>query len=309
LATDPERAARAHTSKAAALVVRRALPEIALPQLICTDPARALAVLLELFRSPAVADFAPGVDVRAAIEHGAQVDPEAWIGPFTYVGPGAVVGPGACIEPFSYVGAGARVGRGCHVGPGATIARGCRLDDRVVLGPGSVVGFRGFGFWRDAEEWRPLPARAGVEIGADVEVGANSCVDGGTLEPTHIGAGAKIDNLVQIGHNAVIHCRALLCGQVGIAGSVTIGEGAVLGGQAGVADHLTVGRGARVAAHSGVAQDVVDGATVAGYPAFDRPRWLRASALLRRLAEIAREVRHLRRSVEELLDRGGPSGG
>jgi UDP-3-O-[3-hydroxymyristoyl] glucosamine N-acyltransferase len=304
LLTDPSRLAEGTTSAASAFVVARAHPELPAPQLVVDDPARALARLLELF-GPERAPGEPGVDPRSAVDTGAEIDASAWVGPFAYVGPRARVGPGSRIEPFSYVGEGVVIGRDCHVGPGATLLAGAEVGDGAILGPGSVVGFRGFGFFRGEEGWRPIPAPGGVTLGREVELGANSCVDAGTLSPTRVADGVKIDNLVQIGHNCAVAARALLCAQVGLAGSVRVGEDCQLGGQVGVADHRRLGRGCRVGAKSGVAQDVAEGATVAGYPAIPHRAWLRSSVVFARLSELAREVKALseRVTAAALMDR------
>lgn len=303
---DRARAAAAAESRAGAFLVTHPMNQLEpRPQLVCADRARALGLALEAL-APGNADPRRGVDERAAVDSSARVADDAWIGPFAFVDSGASVGSGARVEPFSYVGAGAVVGRGCVVGPGVTVGPGCILEDEVVLGPGAVVGEDGFGFWRrqdPAPEWRRIPSSGGVVVGQGAQIGANSCVDRGTLGDTRVEAGARIDNLVQVGHNCSVGRRALLCAQVGLAGSVEVGQDAVLGGQVGVADHRRIGVGARVGAGSGVGQDVADAATVTGYPAYDHRAWLRTSVLLPRLGELARRVERLQRLVTQLTDR------
>jgi UDP-3-O-[3-hydroxymyristoyl] glucosamine N-acyltransferase len=277
------------------------MPELEAPQLLCKDPGRALGQLLELFREQP-SPRGCGVDPRAAVDETARVDTTAWVGPFCYVGPEVTIEAEATIEPFTYIGPRCRVGRGCRIGPGATLGD-CTLGDDVVVGPGAVIGFRGFGFWREAAGWHPIPSASGVVIEDGVEIGANSCIDRGTLSETRVGKGTKIDNQVQVGHNATLGRRVMLCAQVGLAGSVQVDDDCVLGGQVGVADHLQIGRGARVGAHSGVARDVPEGAVLSGYPAFDHRKWLRSSVLVTRLAELAREVRQLSERVAALASR------
>jgi UDP-3-O-[3-hydroxymyristoyl] glucosamine N-acyltransferase len=296
---DLARLDEAGRSQASAVLVSRHIAPLAAPQLVHADPRRVLGLLLELFGPAPPAE--QGVDPRAAVDASAKVDPGAWVGPFAYVGPRAAIAADSRVEPFCYVGAGASVGRRCTLGPGAMLAAGCRLEDDVALGAGAVIGSPGFGFWRDDMGWRRIPSAGSVTLGAGSDIGALSCVDRGTLGATRIGRGAKIDNLVQVGHNVRVGDRALLCAQVGLAGSVDVGEDAVLAGQVGVADHRRVGSAARVGGHSGVAQDVPDGAEVSGYPALPHRRWLRASALFRRLAELSRAVQELRREVARLV--------
>ncbi len=283
---------------AGAVVVRRAVDRLTCAQLICDDLKRAMALLLELFYPDD--DPGPvGIDPRAAVDPGAEVDAAAWVGPFCYIGPGAVVGAGSRVEPFTYVGKNAQVGQGCTLGPGATLLAGCDVGDDVVLGPGAVVGHHGFGYWQDADGWHRVPSRGTVTIADGAELGANTCVDRATLSDTSVGPGVKIDNLVQVGHNSVIGQRALICGQAGLAGSVILGDEAVLAGQVGVADHRTVGDGARVGAGSGVGRDVPAGEDVSGYPAVPHGEWLRGTALVRRLGELVERVRVLESRVED----------
>jgi UDP-3-O-[3-hydroxymyristoyl] glucosamine N-acyltransferase len=209
-------------------------------------------------------------DARAA----AHVDPGADVHPTAVVGPGAVIL------------AGARIGPGARVEPNAVVYGGSVLGARVVVGAGAVVGRPGFG-------WAPgpdggvvrVPQLGGVRIEDDAEIGPLATVDAGTLGPTVVGRGAKLDAHVHVGHNVEVGAGAMVAAQAGFAGSVEIGPGALVGGQAGVADHVRVGAGARVAAKAGVIGDVAPGAAVAGYPAVARERWLRATAHALRAGE------------------------
>lgn len=301
LLTDPSRLEEGRSSQASAFVVTRSIEGLRAAQLICPDASRALGQLLDLLHPPGRRDLS-GIDERAAVDDNAEVHQTAWVGPFCYIGPGARIGPRSRIEPFSYVGADARVGEDCCIGPGVTLKESCQVADRVVLGPGSVIGHCGFGYWRDDEGWHAIGSKGAVHIASDAEIGANSCVDRGTLECTRIGQGVKIDNLVQVGHNVQVRDRALLCAQVGLAGSVVVEEDALLGGQVGVADHRRIGRGGRVGAKSGVAQNVPEGAVVSGYPAFEHGRWLKSSVVFGRLGELARQVRKLRQQLASLME-------
>jgi UDP-3-O-[3-hydroxymyristoyl] glucosamine N-acyltransferase len=174
------------------------------------------------------------------------------------------------------------------------VGRGC------IIHSGAVIGADGFGFTRDEGKNRKIPQVGGVVIGDDVEVGANTCIDAGTMTPTRVGTNTKIDNLVQIGHNVEIGERVILCGGVSIAGSAKIEDDVTLAGQAGVAGHITVGRGSTVAAGSGVISDVESGAVVSGMPHMPLEEWRRAYAALRRLPDLQHELRELRRRVEDL---------
>ena len=191
----------------------------------------------------------------------ASVHRTATIGPGAVVMPGAVVGPGARVEP------------------NAVIYGGVMLGARAVVGAGSVVGRPGFG-WAASPEGGivRIPQLGGVVVEDDAEIGPLCTVDAGTLSPTTIGRGARLDAQVHVGHNAAIGAGSLVAAQAGFAGSVRVDAGVQVGGQAGFADHVRVGAGARVAAKSGVIGDVPPNATVAGYPAVERGRWLRGMA-------------------------------
>lgn len=198
---------------------------------------------------------------RAHIERGASVDPAAIIGPGAVILAGAVIGPGARIEPNAVLYGGAVIGA------------------RATIGAGSVIGRPGFRFVPSPDgALVRVPQLGGARIEDDAEIGPLCTVDAGTLAPTIVGRGAKLDAHVHVGHNAVIGAYAVVAAQAGFAGSVRIGAGALVGGQAGVADHVEVGDGAKLAAKSGVIGDVPPGAVVGGYPAVDRARWLRGVA-------------------------------
>jgi UDP-3-O-[3-hydroxymyristoyl] glucosamine N-acyltransferase len=198
------------------------------------------------------------------------------------IDPSARIGPGAVILD------GALVGAGTIIEPGAVVYGRVRIGARVVIGAGAVIGRPGFG-WAEgpSSQRRRIPQLGGVVVEDDVEIGPLSTVDAGTLSPTRIRRGAKLDAQVHVGHNAEIGPGVIVAAQSGFAGSVHIGEGTLVGGQVGVADHVSVGSGARLAAKSGVIGDVRAGAVVMGYPAVDRMRWLRAMArLLRRSGKV-----------------------
>ena len=229
------------------------------------NAASALASLLLDVAPP------PAPDAR----HAAHVDPGADVDPTAVVGPGAVIL------------AGARIGPGARIEPNAVVYGGADIGARVVVGAGAVVGRPGFG-WAPGPDGTMVrvPQLGGVRIEDDAEIGPLATVDAGTLGPTVIGRGAKLDAHVHVGHNVQVGKGAMVAAQAGFAGSVEIGAGALVGGQAGVADHVRVGAGARIAAKAGVIGDVPPGAVVAGYPAVARERWLRATAhALRATAE------------------------
>lgn len=175
----------------------------------------------------------------------------------------------------------AQLGDGCCVAPSVVLGPRVVLGARVTIGPGAVIGHPGFGWAsRKGGGLRPMPQVAGVIIEDDVAIGPLCTIDAGTLSPTRIRRGAKLDAHVHVGHNGEIGEDTIVAAQCGFAGSVTVGHHVLIGGQVGVADHVTIGDRARIAAKSGVIGDVPAGATVAGYPAIARMRWLRALAKL-----------------------------
>lgn len=197
------------------------------------------------------------------------------------VAEGAQVAPDAEIRAGAVVLGGARIGSRSVVGEGAVIYGRVRIGSRVIVGPLSVVGRPGFGFAAGpGGELVRIPQLGGVVVEDDTEIGALCTVDAGTFGPTRLGRGVKLDAHVHIGHNVQIESGTMVAAQAGFAGSAVVGVGVLVGGQAGIADHVHVGSGARIGAKSGVIGDVPSGATVAGFPAVSRMRWLRAMAKL-----------------------------
>ena len=309
--TNPRYRDQALASKAGALLVSRDLSPETLADLrtdlvLCDDAYRALADLMTaLFPVPEVV---PGVHETACVDASAQVDPTARVDAFAVVGGGSTLGPGVVI------GAHAVVGRGCSLGAGTV------LHPHVVIYDGTRIGERGGrslrcrsgrgrlrvrGGGAEAAAQVKLPQVGVVVIGDDVEIGANSAVDRATFDTTTIGRGTKIDNLVQIGHNAQIGQGCILCGQAGVSGSSRIGDRVLLAGQAGVRrpfqDRRRRAGGGQV---GGVFQEVEDGRQVAGIPAVPIAAWRRRNALQSRLPAMRSALRALERRVGELESAG-----
>jgi UDP-3-O-[3-hydroxymyristoyl] glucosamine N-acyltransferase len=221
------------------------------------------------------------------------------IGPYAVIESGAEIGDGASIGAHVVVGAGARVGAGSTHYPHDVLYPGTELGARVILHSGSAVGVDGFGY--APKDGRPakVPQVGRCVIEDDVEVGANTTIDRGSIGTTRVGRGAKLDNLVQIAHNVTVGPAALLAAQVGVAGSSRVGAGVLAGGQAGIAGHLTVGDGAQLAAQAGVVTDIPPGQIVMGFPARPRTEFLRATAGASKVSELAKRVAALERSRGE----------
>ena len=261
----------------------------------CADPYLAFATVLRLF-VPASRP-APGVHPMAVVE---GVATGATVMAFAYVGPGATVGEGSVLYPGAYVGAGAQVGRDCTLMAGSVVADGCVLGDRVWLNPGAVVGGEGFGFVPTAAGHVKIPQTGHAVLGDDVEIGANSCVDRAAMGVTEVQRGAKLDNLVQIGHGATVGPDALFVAYAGVAGSTRLGRGVVLAARAGVLGHLDVGDGVVLGADALLTEDAAAGERRSGVPAIDHRRWLRVAASLPALPELVATVRRLEAEIARL---------
>ena len=235
----------------------------------------------------------PGVAATARIGKGATLGERVSIGEYVVIGAGSKIGADAVIGAHCVVGEKATVGDGSRLWPGVTIYPGASLGGRVVIHSGARIGCDGFGYvFRDGAH-NKIPHVGRCIIGDDVEIGANTTIDRGSIDDTVVGSGTKIDNLVHIAHNVRIGEKCLMMAQVGVAGSVTIGDGAILAGQAGISGHLSIGAGARLAAQAGVFGDIPAGETWSGYPARPHRDSLRASAAVFKLAGMIRRLEKL----------------
>jgi len=237
----------------------------------------------------------PGIAPSARIGAGVSLGERVSIGEYAVIERGARLGDGVIIGAGSVVGAGAVIGAGSRLWPGATVYPGAVLGARVYLHSGARVGVDGFGYFFAGGMHNRIPHVGGCILGDDVEIGANTAIDRGSIDDTIIGKGTKIDNLVHVAHNVRIGERCLLMAQVGIAGSAVIDDDCIIAGQAGLGGHITIGKGARIAGQAGVFGDVPAGETWSGYPARPHREALRASGALFRLAGMMRRL-------EKLLD-------
>jgi len=267
------------------------------PVRVVTDQPRdaLLAVLPRLYPTPR---RAAGIHPTARIGRGARLPVDAAVDAYAVVGEGAEVGARAWIGAHCVVGAGVVIGDDVQLHPGVTLYSGTRLGHRVIVHSGARIGSDGFGYvFRDGAHGK-IPHVGRCMIGDDVEIGANSTIDRGSVDDTVVGAGTKIDNLVHIAHNVRIGRLCLLMAQVGVAGSVRIEDGCVLAGQVGVSGHHTVGAGARLAAQAGVFGNIPAGETWSGYPARPHAEALRAQAALFKLPRLIRALERLVRERE-----------
>ncbi|MCC7015987.1 MAG: UDP-3-O-(3-hydroxymyristoyl)glucosamine N-acyltransferase [Rhodospirillales bacterium] len=225
----------------------------------------------------------PGIHRSAIVDDAAVVDPSADIGPLCVIEAGAEIGPGCRIGPGAVIGRGVVLGRDCRIGAQASLSHAL-LGERVYVYPGARIGQEGFGFAVTPEGFVTVPQLGRVILHDDVEVGANTTIDRGSAGDTVIGAGSRLDNLVQVGHNVVMGRCCIIVAQVGISGSTMLGDFVQVGGQAAMAGHLQIGDGAQIGAQAGVISDLAGGARVLGSPARPVREFFRQVALLKKLS-------------------------
>jgi UDP-3-O-[3-hydroxymyristoyl] glucosamine N-acyltransferase len=255
--------------------------------LVTPEPYRVYAtVLAKLYPTAAMPQNCyqrAGVSCRATVHESADIDRSVTIDPGAVVGANSRVGEFSRIGANAVIGPGVSVGRNCSIGAAVTVTH-ASIGDRVILHPGVRVGQDGFGFALGTEGHLKVPQIGSVVIGDDVEIGANTAIDRGSVRRTVIGEGTKIDNLVQIAHNVVIGRHCMIAAQAGIAGSTTIGDLVAIGGQSAIAPHLKIGDGAKIAAASGVMRDIPPGERWGGCPARPIREFFRQHKLVELLA-------------------------
>lgn len=268
-------------------------------------------------------DISPGIHPTALIDPTAEIGADAAIGPFAVIGAGVRIGAGARIGPHVSIGRGSSLGEGALIHAGARIAHGVTAGARLIVQSAAVIGGDGFSFVTPEESgieeirrtlgtrdditrqhWTRIHSLGGVEIGDDVEIGANATIDRGTIRATRVGSGTKIDNLVQLGHNVVVGEDCLLCGLVGVAGSSRIGDRVVLAGQVGVSDNIEIGDDVIAGGATKIFSRVPAGRVILGNPAVRMETQMDIQKAMRRLPRFAEQLAKLQETVTRLLDKG-----
>jgi UDP-3-O-[3-hydroxymyristoyl] glucosamine N-acyltransferase len=240
----------------------------------------------------------PGVHPTAVLASDARVAPTASLGPHVVIGSRCAIGARSVIHANAVLYPDVKIGEDCMLHAGVVLREGTKLGDRVILQPGVILGGDGFGYtFGEKEGWTKLPQVGRVVVENDVEIGANTTVDRGTLGETRIGRGAKLDNLIQIAHNCEIGERTVIAAQTGLAGSTIVGSRAVIMAQAASGGHLKIGEGAFVAARAGLRHDVLPGARVWGVPQMEGRKWHRTMSALGRLPEALRRLRTIEKKL------------
>lgn len=286
------------TTNASAVLVSPGTEKTDKNLIIVDDPYIALGKVLELFY-PEDHD-PPMISREPFIEESVIISEDATIYPGVYIGRGASIERGVILYPGVYIGRHVSIGEDSILYPNVVVYRRCIIGKRVILHAGVVVGSDGFGFARPGQENIKIPQVGIVQIDDDVEVGANTTIDRGTIDKTWIQRGVKIDNLVQIAHNVVIGETSIIVSQVGISGSTKLGKSVILGGQAGLVGHINIGDYVMVGAQSGVHDDVPSHQIVSGSPHLPHRQWLRVEACVSQLPEMRKTVASLLKRVEEL---------
>ncbi len=308
--SNPKYNAAAKTTKASAVIIAESFPAIPTGMLRSKNPYLAWAKAIELFYQPPT--YAPGIHPTAVVHPKAKLGKNAHIGPYAVIDEDVVIGDNAVLLAHVVIYRGVTIGHNFFAHAHAVVREFCQLGDNVLLQNGVVVGCDGFGFAKieasdlendvpnngvqnkdKAGSWHKIVQSGNVVIESDAELQANTCIDRASIGETRIGRGAKLDNLVHVGHSCTIGDDTLLCAQVGLAGTTDVGNNVILAGQVGVSGHVKIGDGAIAIAQSGIPHDVAPGAMVSGAPAIDHKLWLKCCAVYAKLPEIAKAVRKL----------------
>lgn len=291
-------AEQAFASQATAVVTLKEFARSEKPHIVVANPRLAMAILLEKIFPPTA--FPAQISPTAIIGKNVKLGKDVFVGDYAFIGDDAEIGDGTVIYPHTYIGNRVRIGFQCRIYPHVTIYDDVTIGNRVIVHAGAVIGKEGFGFVWDGERHRRIPQVGTIVIEDDVEIGANVCIDRATIGETRIGKGTKIDNLVQIAHNCVLGAHCVLAGQVGLAGSVKVGNGVLMGGQVGIADHVQVGDSVVLLAKSGLMSDAPPKTQWGGYPARTRVQWLRIEAALKELPDALKLLQQIAQRVEKL---------
>ncbi|MGZ5007234.1 MAG: UDP-3-O-(3-hydroxymyristoyl)glucosamine N-acyltransferase [Methylobacter sp.] len=266
--------------------------------LLCADPELSFIKAVQLLHPQR--NYNPQIAPQAVLEANVSLGNQLYIGPYAVIGENSSIDDDCEIHAGAYIGRNVKIGKNCRIYPYAVIYDDVVIGNDVIIHSGAIIGADGFGYKFRKNEHIKVPQVGNVVIEDNVEIGANTCIDRGALGSTSIGAGSKIDNLVQIGHNNKVGKNVIMCGLTGVSGSCNIEDYAILAGSSGIADHVTIGRGAIVMARSGVAGDVQAGAQVFGSPAKDKKTAYKEQIAISKLPELLKKVKMLEEKIQML---------
>ena len=296
---NPKYAPKVKGTQASAILVTQPVTDMPIASLVSANPYHDFARALEMFYQPPRP--APGIHPLAYVDPTATVGPDASIAPFAYVGPNVKIGARCTLFPHAVVYEGAEIGDDFLAHSHAVVREFCRVGHRVILQNNTVIGGDGFGFAKTKQGTHYKIVQSGITVlEDDVEIQSLTAIDRATVGETRIERGAKIDNLVQVGHASVVGQDNIICSQAGLAGSSILKKNVLLAGQVGISGHLTINDNAIIYAQSGIGHDVPAGAIMSGSPAFDARVWLRAITAFQKLPDMLRTMRELEKRVAEL---------
>lgn len=293
-----------YDSKASIVIVNKSFEptkEVATTLIKVEDAYACFAKLLELYA--ANKPRKQGISAKASIAESAVLGADCYVGDFAVIESNVKIGNNCRIYPQVYVGDNVKIGDNVMIYPGVKIYEECVVGNNVILQAGAVIGADGFGFAPNEKgEFSKIPQLGNVIIEDDVEIGANTCVDRATMGSTRIKKGVKLDNLIQVGHNAVIGENTVCAAQVGIAGSTKVGANCMMGGQVGIAGHIAIGDRVQLGSKSGISNNIADGEVYMGSPALPVSKFQRAHAVFRNLPDLSMSVSRLEKAVKKLTE-------
>ena len=288
------------TTKASVIVVSPGMAVDRCATIVTEKPYLAFSKIIDLLYPPPYEENW-GIHPAAVIADSASIAEKTEIGPNVVIEDDVVIGEGTIIKAGGFIGRKTILGKNCRIAPNVSIMHECKLGDNVIIHAGTVIGSDGFGFapTEPGQEYKKIRQVGWVEIGDNVEIGANVTVDRGAIGPTVIGRGVKIDNLVQIAHNVRIGENSIIVAQVGISGSTKLGKSVILAGQAGLVGHIEIGDGAIVAAQAGVSKSLEGGKAYTGYPARPLMETRRIDAALSQLPDLLKRVKEIEKKLND----------
>ncbi len=290
--------------KASCVLIKEPIEGLQTTQLRVSNPHLAFAKLLGHFYIKPQKPL--GISKHAIVSDKATVGKDVSIFPFSYISENVSIGNGTIIYPHVFVGHDTTIGKDCVIYPNVTLRENVKICNRVIVHSGSVIGSDGFGYVFEGGKHHKIPQVGGVIIEDDVEIGSNVSIDRATTGNTIIGAGTKIDNLVQIAHNVTVGKNSIIIAQVGIGGSTEIGDFVTLAGQVGVADHVTIESGTIIGAQSGIMGHVAKG-IYTGSPVMPHREWLKTQAIIAKLPDLYKKIRELQEKIKNLERRDEPA--